>query len=453
MIRLAANRVADAARLSVRDKLILAVLFLFLTLEIFQGVLRYYLTVTGMPLLIYLPKLLMSTAFVALALETVRTFQIRRTVFGAAMLFIAFLLVGLFYTQSVVQPLFGAFALLPLLFAVLAEPAVSRLGERLLPFSAVLWISAAAGVVYDYVSEVPWSGLRYELGGLEVVGSRAWTTFGIERVAGFSRASFEVADQLLYLALACVILGRRKGLAFLIWGATGALIALTTTKRTAIVYLLLTLLLPAMRGGLGPKKLRRALAATLPIVVVLVGIGLPLSTLLVQYRLDLDSFMSKFLFASFEERLTWTWPEGLSLVFRHGSILLGRGLGGIGVAQKYFEPELYAFADNLYLYLYATFGFVGLWLVGVYAAGICRLSMIRERWSQLMWFLAVAALMGGWTVDGVEGAFTSVILGLTLAYVMRKRRRAGSAPAFMVTKGADSSLGAAPTKPTEVYFR
>lgn len=403
------------------DHVVLAVLFVFLAVEVFQGALRYYLTAIGMPFLIYTPKLLVVIAFITLILNIVWTLHIRRPLLLATMLFSVFLLVGLYYTNNAVQPMFGVYALLPVLFAILAEPACSRFRERLVPYAALLWLCAAAGVVYDCFSDVPWAGLAYQLGELEVEGSRAWTYQGVERIAGFSRASFEAANQLLFLALPWVILGRRKSLGVLVWVATGTLIVLTTTKKTVGVYLFLTLMLLLIDTTLVPRTIKRMVSTAAPVAVVLVGIILPLSTLIVDYRLNLDSYVSAFLFASFEDRLDWMWPQSIALISDHGSFLLGRGIGGIGAAQQYFEPQLYSPADNLYLYLYATFGVASLALIGGYTANICWLNVDRDRWSRLLWFLAIAVLMSGWAANCIEGPFTASILGLTLAFAARQR--------------------------------
>lgn len=410
------------AELGLADRLVLALLFIFLITEVFGGALRYYLSLMDAPWLVYAPKMFMVAAYFGLAIKSAHTLRIRRTLLGSMLLFLLFLLVAARYTQNLVQPLFGTFALLPLLFSILAEPTLTRLGARLLPCAGLLWICAAAGVVYEYFADVPWSGLTYQLAGLQVEGSRVWTTFGIERIAGFSRASYEAAGQLFFLALLWMVLARRKRLATAAWLATGALIALTTSKTFVGVYLIMTLLLPLMHASWVPRKLKRTVAVVAPVTIVLVGIALPFSTLIVHQQLDLNSYVSRFLFASFGDRLSRTWPQGLALVFAHGNAALGRGIGGIGVAQAYFEPRLESPADNLYLYLYATFGVIALPIIIMYTTSVCGLAIDRNRWARMMWFLAVAVLMSGWTANDVEGAFPACALGLTLAYAARQRR-------------------------------
>ena len=336
--------------------------------------------------------------------------------------FVVFGLVGWMFTGNPLQPAFGIFVLLPLIYAVMAEPIVRQAGTRILPYIALLWFAAALGVVLDYLWEMPWTGLAYKLGEIEIEGSREWTTFGVDRVAGFARASYEAADQLLLLALPLVLLGRSKILKLLIWTATGVLIYLTTTKKTGGAFLILTLLMPLTSTMNVPALFRRTLTASMPVLVAAVGIGLPISTFFVTYRLDLDSLWSQVLFASFEDRLTVVWPASLALALEHGSAVLGRGIGGIGAAQKYFEPLAFMPADNLFIYLYVTFGLLALAFVWVYAWNLAQLDPDHGAWSRLMWAVGIAVLLNGLTGNVMESPITATLLGISMAYAYAAAR-------------------------------
>jgi hypothetical protein len=266
---------------------------------------------------------------------------------------------------------------------------------------------------------VPWSGVVYQLGGVSVEGSRAWTTLGIERVAGFSRASFAVADQLLFLALPLAILERRKGTAGIFWAMTGVLIVLTTAKKTIGTYVVLSFLIIFMGTPFMSNLLKRVVTMVFPAFVLFLGFLMPVSTLFINYQLELDSVLSRLLFASFEDRLINTWPDGFSLVFDKGSMVFGRGIGGIGVAQTYFEPMNHSPADNMYLYVYATFGILLFLFFGIYGAGVCRLKINNARWPKLIWFWSIAILMCGWATNCLEDPFIGSLLGLTFSYLCR----------------------------------
>lgn len=401
------------------DQAVLAIVFGLIVVEVFQGPIRYYLYGLGLPWMVYAPKFTVALALLGLVLHSIYRLRISRSM-GATLSLTAFYFgIGVYYTSSVMQPMFGLFAIVPLLLGIFAEPALARFGVRITAYVAVLWGFAAFGVAYDYFRDFPWSAFTYQIGSAEIEGNRGWTTFGVERISGFARASFEAADQLLLFALALVLLVRRKIGAGLIWALTGALIIATTSKKTAGAYALLTVLLLIVGSGAIPRSSKALVAIGTPMVVGLVGVWLPVSTLLFQYTLDLDDMLSKFLFASFQDRLTNTWPEGFALVFDYGSAVVGRGIGGIGAAQSQFEKALYSPADNMFLYLYATFGtgaVVGAWF---YLKHTARIRISSPGWPRLMWFLAVAALLLGWANNAIESPVTALALGLTVSYVFR----------------------------------
>ena len=402
--------------LPLRHRLVLALLYAFLALEALAGPARYYFAQAGLPALIYLPKLLIVGVVLASALRTLYRGRLRPAFAAVLSLFVIFALAGWAFTGNGLQAAFGIFALLPLVYAVLAEPALRQMGLRIRPYIALLWCAAALGVAIDARFDVPWTGLAYQLGDAEIQGSREWTTFGVERVAGFARASYEAADQLLLLALPLMFLYRSHILKLAIWLATGALIYLTTTKKTGGTFLLLTVLLPLMNPAVAPALIRRAATVAVPIAVAAVGIGLPISTFFITYRLDLDSVLSQVLFASFEDRLTVVWPTSLKLALEHGSAVLGRGIGGIGAAQKLYEPMLFMPGDSLYIYLYVTFGLLAFGFVAVYVGNLVRLDTQGSPWSRMIWALGVAVLLNGWANNGLESPITASMLGLTLAY-------------------------------------
>jgi hypothetical protein len=275
--------------------------------------------------------------------------------------------------------------------------------------------------------EVPWTGLVYKVGEVQVEAAREWTTFGLERVAGFSRASYDAAGHLLFLAVAMVILGRGRVWRWLAWLATGVLIGLTTTKKSLGVFLVLTALFVPMLWPRVRRGLKQAIGAMVPWGAVAIGIALPVSTLFVRYRLKFDSLVSAFLFASFEDRLTVVWPDGFALLREHGNVLLGRGIGGIGVAQRYFEPARYTSADNLYLYSYVTFGLAALLMIVLYGWAVSRLGVSdlasAPGWSRLVWWWAIVVLLSGWATNGLEGPFVAMVLGCTLAAATRIRAK------------------------------
>lgn len=412
------------------DKFALLTLFVFVAFEVFQGPLRYYLSKMGGVVLAYVPKGLMLVALSALVVRTLWTLRLDKAVLSAVAVFALFAAVGIYFTHSINQPFMGAFSLLPLLFGIVAEPAISRFSERLLPYTFFLWVCVAVGVGYNHFHSVPWAGFTYQLGDTEVEASRDWSYFGVERVAGFARASFEAATQLLFLGLSCSILFRKKILAVFVWATTGVLIAITTTKTTLGLFFFLTVIFPLVAPRFVSRNVKRTIGKLLPFMLAMIGILLPASTLVSKIGATFATQDSGTLFTSFGIRLAEMWPNTFAMLFKHGSVLLGRGLGGIGAAQKVFEPDIYSPGDNVYLYLYVTFGILALGLIWVFTRAIGQLRFEESPIAMLIWFLGISILMEGWTVSCIEGGTMGLVMGLVIAFSVRRTRKSrGQLPA------------------------
>lgn len=401
------------------DKFMLISLFLFLVFEVLQGPLRYYLSQAGGVILAYAPKALMLVVFIAVAIQALWSKRLSRLVLTVASLFVVSITVGFCFARSVSQPFLGIFSLVPMLFGVVAEPAVSRFGPRICPYALGLWLCVAVGVTFNYFHSVPWTGFTYQLGDAEVEVSREWTYFGANRIAGFARASFEAATQLLFLGLVSSILLGSRTLALTVWLVTGVLIAATTTKTTLGLYFFLTIAFCLVLPRFVQAGFQRAVKEVLPIVIALVGILLPIGSMFLSRATQSGDQGSGTLFASFAIRLQQMWPDTFAMIFNHGSVLLGRGIGGVGAAQKIFEPDLYSPADNMYLYLYATFGVFSLVIIWTVTRAVVRLRRGRDPMTTLVWLLGISILMEGWTISCIEGGTMAVITGLVVAFSVR----------------------------------
>jgi len=416
--------------LSLFDRFIIFVVLFFLFSEVISGVSRYYLFQLGYIPLVYVPKILVLLTLISAVFSAILRERISTVYFGTLILLFLSVAVGLYYAQSVLQVAFGVWVLLPLFFGIVSFPTFQRTWSKLQPYIALLWLLAASGMLLNAYYPLPWAGTKYELGELMIEGSRKWSTFGIFRLAGFSRASFAAATQILLLSLFLVVTGKVQWMRALVWLLSGVAIFLTTTKTTASIYIVLTLFLILRR------LLPRVLWRPLPALTALIGIVLPFSTLIVSYHFVSGSMISNFLFASFRDRLVRTWPDTLSLLSNHGNAMLGRGIGGIGMAQQYFEPILYNSGDNLYIYLYALMGVCMFFVITAYAIWAGSLDPRGRGIERFFFMVALAVLLEGWTSNLIESPFLAFFFGLSLRYLAARNWRSGvrfplSHPSFL----------------------
>lgn len=383
----------------------------FLWFVVLAAPLRYGLPSLHLDVLIYLPKLLLLFAVLLLPVLRPRASPPALLLTGLVAVYLVWGMVNL---PSSLQALFGLWVLVPLLFGLWAGPVVNV--EQWRRLFVALFLVAAAGVFLNPLIHYPWSGQNLSLLGKSIETSRQWTAFGLDRYAGFASASFSAASQLLLFGVMLVVLLRRRAIKLLVWFVAGFGIALTTSKGPLGAWLLVSMYFAG--GGLlrWPRYWIQLWLGALTLIM-LAMILVPLSTLWIHYDPTLHGYASKFLFTSFGERLDWMWPDSLHLLDLGGGWhwWVGRGLGGIGVAQKYFGPMHYLSADNLFVYVTVYFGlpaslflFAALWL---------RMVLFSLRRDAVAWRLPVVLVLVayGLVTNEIEGSLLAFFLGLALA--------------------------------------
>ena len=110
--------------------------------------------------------------------------------------------------------------------------------------------------------------------------------------------------------------------------------------------------------------------------------------------------------------------------------MLGRGIGGIGTAQKFTEPDLYMFADNLFVYVFVSAGMIG--VAALFYALIARLRaeyLVNRDGFKITYLLLLYILGIGVTVNTIEGPFQALVLGILAARAMTSLRPRDNLPA------------------------
>ena len=287
---------AARARLGLA-RVVFALAGLFLWSLVLQAPLRYGLAQLHLDALIYLPKLLLVAAVMLLPVLRPRVSLPALSLTGLAGLY---LLWGAANLPSPTQALFGLWVMVPLLFGLWAGPMV-QVGQWRRLF-VLLFLTAAVGVFLNPLVSYPWSGQSLSLLGKSIEVSRQWSAFGVQRYAGFARASFSAAAQLLLFGLMLVALLRRTSAKLLVWLVAGAGIALTTSKGPFGAWLILSLYFLGGRVLGWPRYWVRIWVGFLGLSLLAMML-LPLSTLWIHYDPTLQGFTSRFLFASFGDRL------------------------------------------------------------------------------------------------------------------------------------------------------
>ena len=384
--------------------------YIFFFSEVITGAIRYYFSKFGLTFLVYFPKILLILSILFFFTTIILKGKIPKRIFLIFMLLLISSITSILFVGNYKQITFGVYILIPFIYGIIIGPIFIKNIEKYKNFIFTLWIIAATGVFINFFYKWPWIGFTYDLGSIHVEGSREWSTAGFERLSGFGRISAATASQILLLGITLFLTIKSLIFRSIIWLLSGIAIVLTTTKTTIGIWLFLTLIFFLS------KILTLKFFKPLPIILSLAGILLPLSTLYIHYNLSISNFYTFLLFASFEMRLTDTWPMTFDLITNYGNSILGRGIGGIGSAQQYFEEYIYSPADNLSLYLYAVFGLSGIVLLIIIGV-LSSLKTSNSIYGKFVFFLSVACLLQGLSLSIIEDPFFATCLGMVISFL------------------------------------
>jgi len=376
--------------------------YLVLIFGIFNSVFRYYLLDTFLFPIVYLPVFLM----ILVVIYHFKVFFKNRKISIIAglvlvMFFFSFIL-GFLFANTATQVLMGVYILIPLLYGY----TMYSFFERILFYRGLyffLLIIAILGVLVNVFYVYPWEGFSYEILGKQLQGNRFWTSLGLKRISGLGRSSFETAGYLLFLGIVYLMHKFRIGV---VWILTGAAIFFTNSKGIMLTYSIISMLI--LTWGYWTQAGKKILLC----MILLANAGLPLLSWITSVK---DISASDHL-TSFEMRLQGVWPEAYELISESGSIITGRGLGGIGVPQNLFEPNSYNPADNLFVYLTALFGFSAFLLYLLVFKKVIANNISNSYKDRLFYILTGYVLIFGITTNIIELPIMAICLGLVFRY-------------------------------------
>jgi hypothetical protein len=234
------------------------------------------------------------------------------------------------------------------------------------------------------------------------VAAASWTG-EVRRLSGFGRASSTTG--LMLGVLATWLLPRYRSPVMSMILLVGAGLAIWgTTNKTTLVSLALVLVLSRYGRLVSVRKVCMWVAG---IAVVFPFIAYAAIAAHGKTALDFG------LLYSFEDRIFNTWPLILQGMVRENVLWFGVGAGGFGAATIFY-PGSFGFnvlyADNMVLYVMATFGLVGVILGGFLLA---KLLLSPKPESSPVWVMLFFLLSSGITTDIFESVGCLLFLGIT----------------------------------------
>jgi hypothetical protein len=379
-----------------------------------EGALRYVLYLGHAEWMIYLRDVIL---IIILALLLPRYIHPKLDLFVVTVLYLLLFhcFVAILFISNAAQIAFGVKLFLPFLLGMFAYHDVcefSRITKVVLGF----FLLTVSGIFLNNFVSFPWEGLSYGIGGQEIQASlKWWATDGSKRVAGFARSSYDAAAYTLLSAIFLSVYLRAYWLRVVVWLTAGLAILLTTTKGLMLVYAFLSIFLiyRGLLSSAGIQIFQYALWA--PMLFMILA---PAFSGLFLFKIDWKDPVQGFLLSSYIDRLENTWPQAFANIDRYGSYILGRGIGGIGTAQRYYEPLIYNYADNLFVYMYTNFGVLA---VGYLVYLMIKIQNLKIRLERDAVFFGIAAtiLIYGITTAVLESPSIAFLAGLMLVHLSR----------------------------------
>lgn len=392
------------------DRFSVTVLIVVIATITCEGPLRMVLSMAHVAPAIYLRDALVAIAVGRVMMQAARHHFVALLL--TALLLLLHNLVGIWMLPKINQVLFGDKILLYAAFGASIAPLLARRDKSArIVLIAVLGVTCAGLLFNLKFNPAPWSKISSEIDGLRVSGIRTDYAGGAPRLAGFSRANTTAAGLVILSCISLMLIYPSRYVRLLLVLLPMPFIYLTNSKSIAPFYLLATLplLLPATFRTLGKP---------LCVVALILCAAIPLLLFGTYFHIPQGDASSLF---SLVDRIDRSWPHSWSLIADHGSVLLGRGIGGIGSPQKAYEAARFAEADNAFIYLYAYTGaFALLYVVGVIYLVIRAKPFASPRAEFAIAILGLQGLMGS-TAIIFEDQYALMYLCAAIALLYKEK--------------------------------
>ena len=390
-------------------------LVFYIVVYAFEGPIRYVLFKHGLDNAILIRDALLMLLLLPVLL-TPNSGKVARPYFLVflAIIFIHGLIIYLNFGNIEVVG-YGAKEFLPILFGAVLARLTGKPSTFLLVVFAVLLVATIVGLILDkYLLSFPWTGLSTEVGGFTVEVARSWDATGIDkRVGGFTRSSINAG--IFVPLLSIMLMGSLRH-----WLPRLALVAiasgsvwLTTQKGPMVACALVTLCLVLS------ARFNRPALRSLIVLGLVATVALP--NLFSGYVLTGHHGSGNFSLNSFALRLAFGWPQAFQWIEHNQIFPFGVGLGGIGGAQRLYSEAMENPADNMFLFLDASFGVMAV----IYVGFLVFLSMTTARPEDDFASVPIAIIAyhatAGAVISVIEDQSSCIFLGMALGYMLYAR--------------------------------
>ena len=386
-------------------------LAVYLATFVIEAPLRYVLSINDAVVFLYLRDAILLFLIGCTFLQDVVHLRMTYCEAVTIVAVILYSLLALLCVHNVYQILYGIKIFLPLTVGLFYYREFLSYDRRIVVFFFMMFMISCMGLYLDYFfyEDMPWRNLAYTIDDVEISGVREWTAGELIRLAGFARSSYDAAVYVLFSSFFFMVYFRNRLFRFILWLVAGMAIFATTSKGVLASYFLISVIM-AIKLVLPAKSLRGVVIALVTLVIALPLYSVWATVSLYNYSAIMGSFV---------DRLLNTWPAAWNLIVDDGSVILGRGFGGIGTPQYLFYELNRNPADNFFLYLYAVFGMPCF----IYFIYVCYKSLylnLTVKQDLLCYLNLIALFTYGITTNMVENSLLCLLMGASFRYLSDK---------------------------------
>lgn len=324
---------------------------------------------------------------------------------------------GLWVGHPISSILFSIKIFISLMFGFACAPLLRTRKEIFVRLIFFIFTSCCIGVYFNTIyGFLPWEGAEFESAfGTSV--NRLWWAGGERRLPGFGRASTTTAAAIGITGIFITSFVNKWKYKVLTLAFGVPAIYLTTSKGALLSFLVVGIWCFVKKGQIRAKSGLALLWTT-----VILCTAAPLAAAFFKPEPSLIRAVPRFL-SSFADRAAQTWPTAFDHISGIHLALLGQGIGGAGSPLK-FGHEYVNFnpIDNLFLYLYLTFGMFGIIYYIFSAIQISKIAREADDFSLGLFAIGIHIFCYGITAHQIEDAFESIWIGMLVAYIPLLKR-------------------------------
>ena len=388
----------------------------------FDGIFRHVLTLIHMQTLIYARDLIaILTILYFIQEKTNGKVDLLKPVTVGLYILIVHAVLSLWLSVPLISVFFSFKIFIGVLYGTALSKTLAENEAKLAYLFKFIFTISVAGVFLNYfIGILPWEGDSFDSAFGSASTTKIWWADGERRIPGFSRSSYSAAGAIGITGIYWMASTKSKLSKSIIYIAGCASINITTSKGMVAAFAAYGLWLLFTKNTKKNQGIELKFILTLALLCVIIPV---ISALYDGNPSDIRTVPS--FLSSFWDRISSSWPDTFKQLDKNYGYLLGKGLGGVGIAINISSANTNKFVpvDNIFWHAYSVFGLASLIYFSYAAKTVVGLP--KEAPETARQIMAVLAIILAYGITSVifEEAFFSIVFGAILNWPKESQKQ------------------------------